>query len=69
MYLQSVLLTEVLAQNLESVSVESLPTAPRARVKCREHASLYIVYVTEKVHLPLPLLFSAQMFGIKFSKM
>ncbi len=29
------------------------PTAPQARVKCREHVSLYTVYVNNKVPLPL----------------
>ncbi len=29
-----------------------LPTAPQRWVKCREHISLYIVYVINKVPLP-----------------
>ncbi len=30
-----------------------LPTAPQGWVKCRDHISLYTVYVTNKVPLPL----------------
>ncbi len=35
---------KVLAQNLESVPLWQ-PTAPQGWVKCREHISLYLVYI------------------------